>query len=62
MLCEDFEGLNDELLKIDEQIEESDIDMENIDKAAYRIPCNDEGYKKILKERFGHDDFKEGQL
>jgi hypothetical protein len=28
----------------------------------YRIPKNDEGYLKVLKERFGFDSFLEGQL
>ena len=38
------------------------MDINDIDKAAYAIPTTDEGFKKILKERFGHDDFMEGQL
>jgi ATP-dependent DNA helicase RecQ len=28
----------------------------------YEIPSTDEGFREILKERFGHSDFKEGQL
>jgi len=26
----------------------------------YEIPTSDEGYLKILKERFGHSEFREG--
>ena len=33
-----------------------------MDKAAYEVPETDEGYLKILKERFGHQSFLEGQL
>jgi len=27
-----------------------------------KIPTSDEGYLKVLKEKFGHESFKEGQL
>ena len=43
-------------------MEDIEVDPNDLDKAAYHIPTSDEGYRKILKERFGHDDFKEGQL
>ena len=32
------------------------------DRALHRLPTTDEGYLEVLKERFGHSDFKEGQL
>jgi len=38
------------------------VDINDIDKAAYEVPDTDEGYLKILKERFGHETFLEGQL
>lgn len=62
MLVADFEELDDELKKIDtEIIEEVEEEMlVDDDKAAYAIPSSDEGYHRILKERFGHDTFKEG--
>ena len=62
MLCENIDEMVDELKKIDEKIEDIEIDKNDLDKAAYAVPDTDEGYKKVLKERFGHDDFLEGQL
>lgn len=38
------------------------MDINDLDKASYAAQDTDEGYKKILKERFGHDEFLEGQL
>ena len=38
------------------------MDPNDLDKAAYAVPNSDAGYEKILKERFGHDEFMEGQL
>lgn len=32
------------------------------DQAFYPIPANDAGYKYVLKEKFGHTEFREGQL
>ena len=52
-----------ELKQIDEKIEEDpEVDLEDLDKAAYALPSDDKGYLKILKDRFGHTEFKEGQL
>jgi ATP-dependent DNA helicase Q4 len=51
-----------ELKQIDDAIQESKPELTDDDKAAYEIPKTDEGYLKVLKERFGHDSFKEGQL
>ena len=62
MLVEGFDAMAAELLKIDEEIDDPSVDINDIDKAAYAIPTTDEGFKKILKERFGHDEFLEGQL
>lgn len=41
-------------------LDDSEGDPE--DQALYKVPTDDAGYLKILKERFGHDSFKEGQL
>lgn len=61
LLLSDLEDMNQELEKIDEEIkEEEEEDMH--DKAQYPIQQTDEGYRKILKEKFGFDDFLEGQL
>ena len=62
MLIEDFDAMAAELLKIDEEVDDPSVDINDIDKAAYAIPTTDEGFKNILKERFGHDEFLEGQL
>lgn len=32
------------------------------DQAAHKIPASDDYYRKVLKDEFGHDDFREGQL
>jgi|TARA_B110000285_G_C14495414_1_gene325763 hypothetical protein len=37
-----------------------EVDINDLDKAAYAVPTSDEGYRKILKERFGHEEFKDG--
>ena len=50
----------DELKQIDDDIEDIEVDINDLDKAAYEVPDTDEGYLKILKERFGHDTFLEG--
>lgn len=62
MLYEGFDKMMDELKQIDHQVEDVEVDINDLDKAAYAVPDTDEGFKKILKERFGHDDFLEGQL
>jgi len=63
MLCEGFDTMALELQKIDDEVEEDPpVDPNDLDKAAYAVPTTDEGYRKILKERFGHDEFMEGQL
>ena len=63
MLCEGFATMALELQKIDDEVEEDPpVDPNDLDKAAFAIPETDEGYRKILKERFGHDEFMEGQL
>ena len=63
MLCDNIDKMHDELKRIDEHVlEDVEVDINDLDKAAYAVPETDEGYRKILKERFGHDDFLEGQL
>jgi hypothetical protein len=66
---EDDEEVANELEKINDAInsqsEESKLaDGEiNFDKPFYKnIPSTDEEYQKILKDRFGHESFKEGLL
>lgn len=62
MLVADFDELDDELKEIDEKVKDTVIEEVDTsgDEALYKIPDSDEGYFKILKERFGHDTFKEG--
>jgi len=50
----------DELKQIDKRVEDVEVDINDLDKASYAVPDNDEGYRKILKQRFGHDDFLQG--
>jgi len=61
LLCADFNLLEEELKQIEEEVE-AEVDPNNLDKASYAIPATDEGYLKVLRERFGHEQFKEGQL
>jgi len=67
LLCEGFEEMEAELRRQAEDKAESDsdnasVDSQDPDKACHKVPDSDEGFKAILKERFGHDDFLEGQL
>jgi hypothetical protein len=63
MLVADFDELDDELKQIDEKVKDTVV-VEEVDttgdESHYKIPDTDDGYYKILKERFGHDTFKEG--
>jgi hypothetical protein len=49
-----------EAAELSDNEEAVDVDINDLDKAAYAIPDSDEGYRKILKERFGHEEFKDG--
>lgn len=60
LLAEDFEAMMGELRQIDSEIEDIEVDINDLDKAAYDVPDTDEGYLKILKERFGHETFLPG--
>lgn len=70
MLVADFEEIDVELKKIEPEVKEvvvpvvvaPIVEEDNKDQAAYQIPSSDDGYLQILKEKFGHDTFKEGQL
>ena len=62
MLCDNIDKMHDELKKIDEHVEDIEVDINDLDKAAFAVPDTDEGFRSILKQRFGHDDFLEGQL
>lgn len=62
MLAEDFDEMIDMIKQADDEFEDIEVDINDIDKAAYEVPDSDEGYLRILKERFGFDSFKEGQL
>jgi hypothetical protein len=60
-----FDEMEAELKQVAEEMEEESVsdasaDPEDNDKAAYKIPKTDEGFKEILKERFGHDEFLQG--
>ena len=59
MLIADFEKIEQQLEEVDPKIYDED-DIDPSDKAAYQVPATDEGFLEILKERFGHDSFKEG--
>lgn len=72
-MLENDEEIKEELEKIDNEInsqEEEDeesleipVENANFDKPLYpQIPQTDQEYIDILKERFGHTSFKEGQL
>ena len=59
--------MHQELQKIDQEInsQESDEEQKDVDfdRPLYKhLPDTDEGYRKILEDRFGHTSFKEGQL
>lgn len=64
MLDGNLSDMADELAAIDEAIADQEVEpieeLQDIDKPLYEIPDTDEGFRKILKERFGHDDFREG--
>ena len=66
LLDDDIEEIKQALEKIDEDVKEEESSQEvhdgDFDKAIYKIPDNDEGYVQILKQRFGHESFKIGQL
>lgn len=55
MLVDDIDKLEDELKMIDDIV----IDEQD-DGPAYPIPTTDDGFLKILREKFGHESFKEG--
>ena len=67
-LLGDEEEVQEELKKIDIEVksqesEEEELKDVDFDRPLYKkVPENDEGYRKILEERFGHKEFKEGQL
>lgn len=47
----------------DEELKEEEVVGANFDKPLYkRVPQSEAEYLAILKERFGHNSFKEGQL
>nr|AEV53961.1 RecQ-like protein [Stylonychia lemnae] len=63
LLIDDLEQMKADLEKIDEDIKEDIVEVSSdFDKPLYKIPSSDEEYQKILKERFGHETFKAGQL
>ena len=57
----DTAEMDKELKKIDQEVK-SQEDQEGDDSANYAIPDNDQGYVDVLKERFGHTSFRDGQL
>lgn len=59
LLAEGLDQVEEELEQIDEEVKEEN----HGDKALYKVPKKDDGvYAKVLKERFGHESFKPGQL
>ena len=63
-----MEGDYSYLLDDGKQSQESDLreeveEIEDVildDSANYKVPESDDGYYTVLKERFGHEEFKEG--
>ncbi len=59
-LLEDEEGVEEELKKIDKEVKSQESEDEEIKGADFdhplykKVPDSDEGYRKILEERFGH--------
>ncbi len=59
-LLEDEEGVEEELKKIDREVKSQESEDEEIKGADFdhplykKVPDSDEGYRKILEERFGH--------
>jgi superfamily II DNA helicase RecQ len=62
LLAQDFDEMMGELKQIDDEIEDVEVDINDLDKAAFEVPNTDDGYLNILKERFGHTSFLAGQL
>jgi hypothetical protein len=65
LLCDNLDDIDVDQIDdkiIEEESSEEDVDPNDLDKAAYKIPKDDDGYRKILKEKFGHDDFLPNQL
>ena len=60
MLCDGHDEMEDELKGIDEKVEDIEVDINDLDKASYSVPETDEGFRRILEERFGHTEFLEG--
>ena len=67
-LLGDEEEVEEELKKIDEEVksmasEDEEAKDADFDMPLYKkVPDTDEGYRQILEDRFGHKQFKEGQL
>ena len=54
MLADGHDEMEDELKGIDEKLEDIEVDINDLDKASYAVPETDEGFRRILEERFGH--------
>lgn len=60
LLYEDDGELEKELKQIDNEVRSQESERD--DSAAHEIPDTDEGYVDVLKQKFGHSSFREGQL
>ena len=49
MLCDNIDKMRDELKRIDEHVEDIEVDINDLDKAAFAVPDTDDGFKSILK-------------
>eukprot|EP00347_Sterkiella_histriomuscorum_P010247 403377026 len=56
------EELKEEEDKNEEEIKETEELPTDFDIPLYKIPDSDEEYTKILKDKFGHESFRAGQL
>ena len=45
MLADNIDQMVDELKQIDAKVEDVEVDINDLDKASYAVPDNDEGYR-----------------
>lgn len=43
-----FDEMIDELKQIDDEVEDIEVNINDLDKAAFEVPDNDQGFLKIL--------------
>jgi len=58
LLNDNDDALKEELAKIDTEVKSQEIEL--TDQAPHELPDSDEGYVKVLYEKFRHTSFREG--